>query len=121
MTVRRKITTNALDRAHTELNAAVERLNAPPECRMSWEFTEEGWFETIWGDVDRLPDGHVLITRAHCGTCQPASAARTQLVEVDPATNEVVWRLVMEAQDDAGYRAERVDGCAIFANARYCR
>lgn len=88
-------------------------------ARTSWEFTEEGWFEGIWGDVDRLPSGHVLITRASCGRCLP-DPATTQLVEVDPATNEVVWRLVMDLPEDAGYRAERVDGCALFANARYC-
>jgi hypothetical protein len=89
-------------------------------ARVTWEFTEEGWYEGIWGDIDRLPDGNVLIARPHCGTCQPASEERTQLVEVDPTTDEVVWRLLMDSPDDAGYRAERIDGCELFANARYC-
>lgn len=89
-------------------------------ARVVWEFTEDGWYESIWGDVDRLADGHVLITRAHCTRCQPNSDARTQLVEVDPATDEVVWRLVFDDPEDAGYRAERIDGCAIFANEKYC-
>jgi hypothetical protein len=41
VTVRRRITTDALNRAHLALNAAVERQNAVPECRLSCEFTEE--------------------------------------------------------------------------------
>ena len=85
-----------------------------------WEYTEPGWYETIWGDVDLLPDGNVLYTRAHCGTCLPNQSSTTQIVEVDPRTNTPVWRLVMSDIHDAGYRAERIDGCALFANRRYC-
>lgn len=89
-------------------------------ARTVWEWTEPGWYEPVWGDVDRLPDGHVLVARPHCGACAGGGAGPTQLVEVDPATDEVVWRLSESEEDDAGYRAERIDGCALFANERYC-
>ncbi|MBA2322091.1 MAG: aryl-sulfate sulfotransferase [Deltaproteobacteria bacterium] len=89
-------------------------------ARVAWEYTEPGWYEPIWGDVDRLENGHVLYTRAHCGTCLPDDPSTTEIAELDPETLSVVWRLVMDDVHDAGYRAERIDGCAIFANARYC-
>ncbi len=98
----------------------LELDEATMTAQVAWDFTEEGWYEGIWGDVDRLPGGNVLITRANCASCLPGDPATTQLVEVDPVTNEVVWRLVMDAPEDGGYRAERIDGCAIFANGRYC-
>jgi hypothetical protein len=86
-------------------------------ARLEWEYTEPGWYEPIWGDVDRLADGNVLFTRAHCDICDGGDGT-TEIVEVAPATNEVVWRLSFP--EGAGYRAERIDGCAIFANAKYC-
>ncbi len=89
-------------------------------ARLTWQYTEEGWYEPIWGDVDRLPDGHVLYTRAHCGTCRPEDLSTTQIVEVDPSDQSVVWRLVLADVHDAGYRAQRIEGCALFGNTRYC-
>jgi hypothetical protein len=73
VTVRRKITTNALNRAHTELNAAVERLNAPPECRMSWEFTDEV-----------QPPGRSLELIRSCNSC-PVFAECNALASLLPA------------------------------------
>lgn len=87
-------------------------------AKVVWTWTEPGWYEPIWGDVDRLPDGRVQLVRAHCGACKPGQV--TEVVEVDPATGEVVWRLTFDTEDDAGFRAERIDGCALFANERYC-
>ncbi|MCB9687895.1 MAG: aryl-sulfate sulfotransferase [Alphaproteobacteria bacterium] len=89
-------------------------------ARVLWSFTEPGWYEPIWGDVDLLPDGRVSYTRAHCDKCSVLTDQRTQVVEVDPADDRVTFRLVFEDPHDAGYRSERLDGCAVFANARYC-
>jgi hypothetical protein len=100
--------------------AEFEIDEAARTARMSWDYTEEGWFEPIWGDADRLPDGHVLYTRAHCESCNPDAVGNTQIVEIDPAAGTVLWRLLMSDVHDAGYRSQRIDGCDIFANARYC-
>jgi len=85
-----------------------------------WAYTEPGWYEPIWGDVDWLANGNVLYTRAHCAKCVPEDPSTTQIAELDPDALTVVWRLVFEDPHDAGYRAERIDGCAIFGNERYC-
>jgi hypothetical protein len=42
------------------------------------------------------------------------------ILEVDPATDEVVWRLDFTSWTDGLYRAERIDGCAVFGNVRTC-
>lgn len=90
-------------------------------AQVVWSYTEPGWFEPIWGDVDRLPSGRVLFVRAHSAITIPAlSYERTEIVEVDPATDTVGWRMSFHDLHDAGYRAERIDGCSLFANAKYC-
>jgi Arylsulfotransferase (ASST) len=87
----------------------------------AWSWTEPGWDEPIWGDVDRLPSGRVLVTKAHDDASSGSPDARTELVEVDPADGAVVWRLTMAAPEDGGYRAARIDPCGLFSNAGYCR
>jgi hypothetical protein len=99
---------------------ALELDEAALTARILWSYEEPGWYEPIWGDVDELPDGHVLFTRAHCGTCRPSDPSTTAIVEIDPTTLEVVWRLQFADVHDAGYRAERLDGCSVFANERFC-
>jgi hypothetical protein len=87
----------------------------------SWSWTEEGWQEPIWGDVDDLGNGHLLITRGHCDECSGAnSASRSEILELNRETEEVVWRVRFPRADDGLYRAQRIDGCAIFANEKYC-
>lgn len=90
------------------------------EARLTWSWTEPGWYEPIWGDADWLPNGHILITRAHCSSCPLTEAGNTQLIQVDPTTNSVVWRLVLDDPLATGYRAQRIDGCDIFANQQMC-
>lgn len=85
-----------------------------------WSWTEPDWYEPIWGDADWLPDGQVLITRGHCENCRPNATDLTQLVQVDPETDQVVWRLVLNDPEDTGYRAQRIDGCSLFANRALC-
>jgi hypothetical protein len=87
-------------------------------AQIEWEFTEEGWFESVWGDVDRLEDGDVLILRGHCERC--GTDGLTEVIEVDPDTNEVVWRITFEDPHITSYRAQRIDGCALFHNQQYC-
>jgi hypothetical protein len=90
-------------------------------ARIVWQWTEEGWYETVWGGVDVLEGGSVLIARGHCSFCPTADISLpTEVTEVDPATDAVLWRLVFPTREDGLYRAERLAGCAIFANAAYC-
>lgn len=77
-------------------------------------------YASFVGDADRL-DGTVLITHggmttgcAHPDAEDGTSFIHGQLVEVDEATNDIVWQLV--TRDDANcegwgmYRAERIPG-----------
>jgi hypothetical protein len=84
----------------------------------TWEWRGDGWYEPIWGDVDLLPNGHLLVTRGHCDDCG-ADPVPTSWVELDPGTGPV-WELDTPTLGHMGYRAERLDGCAVFANAEYC-
>lgn len=89
-------------------------------ARIAWTWTEPGWSWPFFGGVRRLPNGHALIAQGRCLGCgrgdRPAS-----IVEVDPVTDEVVWRLDLPDIDTSLYRARRVDGCALFANAGLCQ
>jgi hypothetical protein len=86
----------------------------------TWSWTEPGWFEPLYGDADRLPSGHVLITMGHCACREQFLDHHSAIVEVDPSTDEVVWRLELGATGDGTYRADAIDGCALFANQAYC-
>jgi hypothetical protein len=95
------------------------RLAAPGRVELLWEWTEPRWYEPNFGSVMTLPDGHVLIGTGHCVDCgTPGDFA--WVAEVDPATQGVVWRLDFTGDDDSLYRADYIDGCAIFANRRTC-
>jgi hypothetical protein len=87
-------------------------------ARVAWSWTEPGWYEPIWGDIDELPGGHVLITKGHCAEC--GSHGVSEIVEIDPATNEVVWRAQHPEAETGTYRHERIAGCDLFHNAKYC-
>jgi hypothetical protein len=90
-----------------------------------WSWTEDEWFEPILGDADRLPNGNVLVTQGHCSCCwwrgfgNPAGH-ESALVEVEPVSGDVAWRMDWPDTDAGGFRAERYDGCEIFSNAAYC-
>jgi hypothetical protein len=87
---------------------------------LTWTWTEFGWYEPIWGDADEMPNGNVLIAMAHdyCVGANPAHPGA--LVEVDRETEEVLWRLDFLDSNDSTYRSQRIDGCALFANTRFC-
>lgn len=87
--------------------------DAAKTATLDWEWTEAGWFEPVWGDVDPLDGGTVRITRGHYlpeADVEPLGDGPSAIVEIVPETGEVVWRLAL---DDAHgvYKSERVDAC----------
>ena len=101
----------------------VVELELDPDAgtaQIAWEWTEDGWFEPLWGDADRLPDGSVLITRGHCGFCPDAGSGPSSIRMVDPGTDAITWELAFPDRNWAVYRAERVDGCALFDTTEGC-
>ena len=91
------------------------------EARVATDWREDGWYEPILGDADRLENGHVLVSRGRCWDyCGLAGLGdrRSNIVEFAPP-GDVVWKLEF-GEDQGIYRAERVDGCALFNNIAYC-
>lgn len=88
------------------------------EARRSWSWTEPRWKADTWGDVDLLDSGAALVTIGECAYNN--AEHNSAIVEVDPSTDAVRWRLDMLDVADSLYRAHRVDGCALFGNERYC-
>ena len=87
----------------------------------TWEWTEPGWQEPIWGDVDTVGDDHVLVTRGHCVDCGRANLdSNSSLMEIDRATEEVIWRLDIVDSVGGLYRSHRLDGCDVFYNTAWC-
>ncbi len=73
-----------------------------------WEWTEPDWFEPIWGEADRLPDGTVLVTHGHCGFCSGGGAGPSTVSVVDPADGAIRWRMTVVDDELGLYRSERV-------------
>ncbi len=86
---------------------------------VAWQYTEDDWQEYPGGDHDVLPGGNRLVTQGHCDCCQTTDREST-ITEVDPDTLDALWRLRLPSQDAWLYRSERLDGCAIFGNGKYC-
>ncbi len=89
------------------------------EAQVLWEWTEPGWYNSFVGDADRLPDGHVAVTQGYF-SCFSGRDGHSSVVEVDPATDEVVWRLDWSDPDFAPYRSERLALCDVLPNSRHC-
>ena len=114
---------NRNPRPNSETSRAAEFTLDPVAgtAELTWEWTERNFREQAWGDVDRLPSDDVLVTIAHCETCELSDPqGRSAVVEVDRASGDVLWRLTWPDADDGIYRADRIDGCDAFANRRYC-
>ncbi len=109
---------NGMDRPDGDLYSRVLRLEVDVQARtarIAWEWTEPGWYEPVFGDVDVLPDGHVLVTMGHCPQCPGSSdLRRTAIVELDPETDAVTWRATLWSEEEASYRAQRIEGCDLF-------
>jgi Arylsulfotransferase (ASST) len=89
------------------------------EAVLLWEWTEPGWYDPIVGDADYLPNGNVLVTQGFNICLTPFSSSESELVELLPPST-VAWRLTWPDGLWTLYRAQRYDGCDVFANARYC-
>lgn len=86
----------------------------------TWSWTEANWWSFIWGDVDYLADERILITKAQASCFSPYPNEVTEVVELDRATDQVVWRLSMGDPIDGGFSAVRVDGCELFDRVVVC-
>ena len=81
-----------------------------------WEYDDEGWFDRIWGDADILPNDNILLTISN-SSC---SSHEFTSLEIDRDSKEEISRFSIPSMSYTGYRTERLDGCAIFANSRFC-
>ena len=86
---------------------------------VAWQYNEVDWQEYPGGDHDVLPGGHRLLTQGHCDCCRTTEREST-ISEIDPDTQEAVWRLRFASGDSWLYRSQRLDGCALFGNGKYC-
>jgi hypothetical protein len=84
-----------------------------------WAWTEDNWYNPVVGDADWWGDD-VVITKGFMGCWSPGSSDRSAVVQVDPATDAVLWRMDFDDASQVVYRSERYDGCSLFHNAKYC-
>lgn len=75
---------------------------------ITWEWTKPDWFELIWGEADRLPDGTVLVTHGHCGFCGRGGSGPSSISVVDRSDGAIRWTLVLPDDELGLYRSERV-------------
>jgi hypothetical protein len=83
-------------------------------ARLGWEWRGEGWYEPVFGDVDALADGSLLVTRGHCPQCAGVAPIPGAVTRLHPATSFVAWELTVGTADHSQYRAAAVDSCALF-------
>jgi hypothetical protein len=86
---------------------------------VTWEDRGGGWYEPIWGDIDELPNGNLLVTRGHCDSCG-LDNQRAQLDELVRDTHAVAWELAFTESIDTTYRSARIDGCRLFPTDASC-
>ena len=86
-----------------------------------WSWTEPDWFEPYYGNVDPMPGGGALVASGHCPSCDHSGRAQRQgfVAEIDSQGTEE-YRLRFDDWSHSLYRAEFVDGCALFDNATTC-
>ena len=114
---------NGYDRPGTDYSRVAEfQLDTDAmTATLLWEWTEDDWYNPIVGDADWLDNGNVLVTKGFYRCWSPSSPDTSAIVELDPDTLEVGWRLKWVSRDKATFRAERYDGCDIFDNnTRFC-
>ncbi len=87
-------------------------------ARLLWTWDDGGWYHGTLGDADWLPDGRVLVTKAFASCWDYGD--HSEIVEFDPLTGVAASRLVLRERDHATYRAERIDGCDLFAEVGTC-
>jgi len=85
----------------------------------TWSWTEDGWREWGWGDVDYLGDDRIVITKGHLAAWGDGEGP-SSVIEVDRTDNTVAWRLDFSEESDAIYSADRIDGCELFSETSRC-
>lgn len=85
-----------------------------------WTWSREGWHENNLGGVAWTSEGNVLIAMGHRDEISPTPGAFTRFVEIDPASGSVLWEARYGEINEQAFRAESLDPCTLFANARYC-
>jgi len=86
-------------------------------ARLLWTW-EDDWQESTLGDADYLDNGRILTNKAH-PDCW-SYGTNSEIVEFDPLTGLAASRVRFDDIRDSTYRAERLDGCELFSNAKYC-
>ena len=111
---------NGWDRGFTR---AVE-FTLDPKTKVAtetWAWGDEApYFTRYHGGTEWLTADHQRVLVAEAGNDCLADGRHTEVVEVDRGDDTVVHRLTLRDVHDWIYRAHRVDGCALFANAKYC-
>ncbi|GEM_PF-804294 len=85
----------------------------------TWVWGEPDWYNPYLGDADRLPNDNVLVATGHIW-CASGYDDASSVFEIEPSSGELAWRMDWDNPDFATYRAERLGGCDIFANAATC-
>ena len=114
---------NGYDRPGTDYSRVAEfQLDkVDMTATLLWEWTEDDWNNPIVGDADWLDNGNVLVTKGFFKCWSPTSPDTSAIVELDPDTLDVGWRLKWVSRDKATFRAQRYEGCDIFSNnTRFC-
>src|SRR5439155_11268405 len=109
---------NGVDRHHSRV-AEYTFDTLQHTAQLDWTWPND-WYEMTLGDADWLPNGHLLVNKAHAECISSEPGSLTDIWEVDQPTGDIVWTLEMGDIEDASYRAERVDSCALWQDATYC-
>ena len=110
---------NGVDRGFSRI-AEYEIDEATMTAHLDWTWTEDDWFESTFGSVKRLPDARILIGMGHNECVTDHTDDQTTLVELSADRTRTLWRARYPDKEDTTFRANTADGCALFANARYC-
>jgi len=96
----------------------VDPVSGVARLLWTWDDPEQPWYEGTLGDADYLDNGRILVDKAHPSCWE--GGGPNEIVEFDPLTGLVASRIEFADVDDSTYRAERLDGCEVFHNAKYC-
>jgi hypothetical protein len=87
----------------------------------TWSWVDdEPFVGIIHGGVEWLTPDHERVLVVEAGSDCAEGGRHSQIVEIDRRDDTVVQRLVLGDEHDWMYRAHRIDGCDLFANARFC-
>jgi hypothetical protein len=87
---------------------------------LNWDWTDFGWNYSWLGDIDYLPDDHILVTQAHQTCYWGPDGAVNHYKEFDIGSGETVWRASFPDDDYFTYRSERGDVCDKMPLVKWC-